>query len=230
MNRHVRRSLAWLMWREWAVASRTPAVWAGACCYVVLLALFLIIWGDGVPGVGAPILDQYGAVHLSILIALMPWLACRLSGASIIHLDRASILTPCTPRQFVVSQIFALCATLVAIEFLSLPLTVIAARISAADMNRVAGGLVPAIALCTWIAASASAASLTLSSPLMRWIAVTAGAIGVYTALSDSAIAIALLFAASAVVALAAIIRANRRAREERRAEPARPRQDAYVV
>jgi hypothetical protein len=205
-------------------------MWAGACCYLVLLALFLIIWGDGVPGFAASLVAQYSAVRLSILTALTPWIACRLSGASILQLERVSMLTPCTPRQFVLSQLLALCTTLVGIELLALPLTIIAARISAAEIDTVVAALLPATALCTWIAASASAASLVLSSPLVRWIVVTAAAVGARVALPDSGVALAWLLVASGVVGLAAVMRANRRARDEHRAEPARSRQDAYVL
>ena len=230
MSSYGRASLGWLVWRELAVISRTPAMWVGACGYLVLLVLFLVIWGDGVPGFAGSVLDQYDAVRLALVTAVLPWLACRLTGASIRDLDRVSTLAPCTPRQFVVSQVFAVWVTLIGIELLALPLTVIAARISAVEVDRLISGFVPAIALCTWIAASASAASLTLDSPLTRWLIVTAAAIAVRTALPDSSLALASLFIASAAVAFTATASANRRAREDRRREPARPRQDAYVL
>ena len=70
--------MRWLIWRELIIIGRTPSFWVAAAVYVSVLTLFVLIWGDGVPIVGAgPVWDQFSAVQLSVLLALLPWTATR---------------------------------------------------------------------------------------------------------------------------------------------------------
>jgi hypothetical protein len=59
-------------------AARTPAVWIAIGAQIVFLSLYLLVWGDGIPLVGArPVLDQFATTQWILLGVLLPWAAAR---------------------------------------------------------------------------------------------------------------------------------------------------------
>ena len=67
-------TLASLVWRDVLTAVRTPAVWAVMAVQIALMALYLLVWGDGVPLVGArPVLAQFATTQWVFLSLALPW-------------------------------------------------------------------------------------------------------------------------------------------------------------
>jgi hypothetical protein len=161
--------MRWLIWRELTVMTRTRALWVAICAQLVVLAAFLIIWGDGVPMMAGGLSDQFATLQASLLLVMLPWVAARVVGESR-TVALVAAVAACPPRQVVAARYLALLLVLFATVASALPLEILALRISVVEMWRGLLDLPPVAALCTLAAAVATASVLAGLSRFAAWV------------------------------------------------------------
>jgi hypothetical protein len=173
-------ALAPLVWRDVLTAVRTPAVWAVMAVQVTLMALYLLVWGDGVPLVGArPVLAQFATTQWVFLSLALPWAAAR-CGTARRRDDVAQLaaLGAVRPSAVVGASLLAASGILLAIAAAGLPFSILAQQISAApaaEWWRTEG---PLFALSLCVAPITTACMLVLANRLFAWTVATALTLG----------------------------------------------------
>lgn len=203
-------SLGWLTWRALAVITRTGAFWAAAAAYVVLLSLFLLVWGDGVPAMDGSVLDQFAAVQMVALALVLPWVAFRTAMSSRSELALVAMLAKCSPAQVIAGNYLALSLGLVALTLCALPMMLIAAQVSAVEAVGLSTFVPALVALSAAAAACVAAATTTGVNRTAGWAASTMLLL-IVTALAGSGVMMAVLAIALTVpVAAGAAVNAGR--------------------
>jgi hypothetical protein len=198
-----------LLWREFAVMTRTRALWAVMCVQQGVLAAFIVVWGDGAPTMTGSVSEQFSSLHAGLLLFLLPWMAARLVG------DGRTIATvaavgACTPAKVVSAKCLALVLTLFAVSISVLPLKILASRVSGVEVWRMVFDLPLIIALCAVAAALATVSVVMGLGRFTAWIVGTVAALlGVGVAASTQAPAI--MLAAALVTIGIGTMRANHR-------------------
>jgi hypothetical protein len=170
-----RTRVAVLVWRELLATMRSPALWAVVGAQGVLLALYLLVWGDGVPLVGArPVLAQFATAQWLFLSLALPWAAARCTSArrpdDVAYL---SALGSLRPSRIVIAVMVALTAILLGITATGLPFALLARQISAAPAADWWRTELPIFTLSLCVAPLTSACLLFLSNRLFAWIVAT---------------------------------------------------------
>ena len=84
-----------LAWRQVVAAVRLPAVWIATAVQVAVLTLYIVVWGDGIPLVGArPPFEQFATAQTVLLLLVLPWVAARCLATA--HRDTVSKLAVLT--------------------------------------------------------------------------------------------------------------------------------------
>jgi hypothetical protein len=170
------RAMRPLVWRALLVAARMPAVWGAMAGQIVLLSLYVLLWGDGVPLVGArSVLEQFATAQWVFLGLALPWVAVR-CGAALARDDVAqtAALAAVAPSAVVTAGIVALAGLLVAISLVGLPFALLAQRISAAPATDLWRAQLPLYALGLCAAPIATACMLVVANRLFAWTLATA--------------------------------------------------------
>jgi hypothetical protein len=174
--------MRWLIWRELAVAARTPALWGGLCGHVVVLFAFVIVWGDGVPVFASqPVFEQFLFVQSVVLTLVLPWIAARCLGEDTRHLPVLAVLTAASPSRLVAAKCVSATVVLCVVVASALPAAALALQISAFPITRLLLTVPAFAATCGFIAAVTVACMLTSGSRLAGWLLATAmTVIGLY--------------------------------------------------
>jgi hypothetical protein len=212
-------SIRWLIWRELVVTTRMRVYWFALAVHMWLLTAFIVIWGDGVPVLAGTVFDQFLAIQLAILTAVMPWIACRTVWHTSRELSMLATVASCTPSRLVVARWCGLSLTLVALVASALPLASIALRISRLGPLHLARALLPAMLLCGFVAAISTAFVLTTNNRMTAWLLGTAATLAVALAFPLTGGGSMALVAASVVVIELAALYA-RTARFDTRSTP----------
>jgi hypothetical protein len=168
--------MRWLIWRELIIIGRMPSFWLAAAVYVSVLALFVVIWGDGVPIVGAgPVWDQFSAVQLSVLLALLPWTATRcVTTRRKRDLTVLAIVTASRPSALVLARCIALSAALFVLVLTALPIAIVMQQIAAIPFSAIGRALLPLLGLSLFVAVAATGFMLAFANPLPAWVITSA--------------------------------------------------------
>ena len=159
-----------LIWHEIVAVTRAPAYWASAVLYVAALTLFVVVWGDGIPVVGARSnWEQFTLFQRVLLAVLLPWTAARCGTSSRRELTWIAFLTARSPSSVLVAQCAGLAASLVALAFSALPVLVLMQQIAAAPPAAVALDMMPAAVLALLVAIVTVAAAIAIEAPIRVW-------------------------------------------------------------
>ncbi len=161
--------MRWLLWRELAVMTRTRALWVAMCAQLLVLASFIVVWGDGAPMMTGNLSEQFSTLQVGLLLVILPWVAARLVGDGR-TVALVAALGACAPRHVVVTKFLALVLVLLAVAASALPLKILALRISAVDVWRGVLDLPPVVVLCTLAAAIATASVVAGASRFAAWV------------------------------------------------------------
>ena len=204
------RPLMALVWREAIVVLRAVPFWIAAAAYVAVLAVFVMIWGDGVPVVGAGTQwEQFTRFQWVVLVAALPWTAARCTPRALDDLILFAFATAQRPSRLVLARSIALSVCLTMFALLALPVVIVMQRVAAIPLTDAAAGLVSSAALATFVAAVATAAGVLVRSRVAAWLAATACSVVVAGAIPASSAALWLL--AAVLVAAAMLLRADAR-------------------
>lgn len=195
-----------LAWRALVGAGRTPAVWAAAGAQIALGSLYLLVWGDGIPLVGArPVLEQFATAQWVFLGLALPWAAAR-SGAAwrSDEVARLAAMSAVPPSSIVGAHVAALTVLLGAVAAAGLPFALLAQRISALPLSELWRTQLPLYALGLCAATASTACTLVVAPRLLAWTASTgltvAAVMLVPPGLAGGAVLTALGAAAAAVL------------------------------
>jgi len=168
--------MRWLIWRELIIIGRTPSFWLAAAVYVSVLTLFVVIWGDGLPIVGAgPVWDQFSAVQLSVLLVLLPWTATRcVTTRRRRDLRVLAIVTASRPAELILARCIALGAALLVLVLTALPIAIVMQQIAAIPFSAIATALLPLLGLSLFVAVAATGFMLAFANPLPAWLITSA--------------------------------------------------------
>jgi hypothetical protein len=202
-----------LVWRALLGAARTPAVWAVMAAQIVLLALYLLVWGDGVPLVGArPVLEQFGTTQWVFLGLALPWAAARCGAARRRDdITQIAVLGAVRPSAVVTATVTALALLLLVMALVGLPFAILAQQISAAPVADLWRAQFPLYALSLYAATVAAACMLVVANRLLAWTVSTALTLGLMALAPAGAAGVATLLLGGAIVFVLTVSGADRR-------------------
>ena len=201
------RALATLVWRALLGAARTPALWIAMGVQIAFLSLYLLVWGDGLPLVGArPVLEQFATTQWIFLGLALPWTASR-SGAAWRRDEIAQLaaLGAVLPSSAVAASVAALTVLLLAMAAAGLPLALLAQQISAVPAMDLWRTQLPLYALSLVAAPVTAACMLVVANRVMAWTAASAITFIMMIAVPQG-LAGAAVLAALAVAAVALLV------------------------
>jgi hypothetical protein len=170
-----------VVWRELLASTRTPATWVVVAAQSALFALYMMVWGDGVPLVDArPVLDQFVTTQWVFLGLALPWAASRCGVTR--HRDDVAQLAAfgaVPPSAVVAGLLLALTVMLLAITLGGLPFAILAQQISAAPISRLVAAELSLFALSVFVSATTAACMLMLVNRLFAWVVASAVTLGV---------------------------------------------------
>ena len=207
------RALTTLVWRALLGAARTPALWIAMGVQIGFLSLYLLVWGDGLPLVGArPVLAQFATTQWIFLGLALPWAAAR-SGAAWRHDEVAQLaaLGAILPSSAVAASVAALSVLLLAMAAVGLPFAVLAQQISAVPAMELWRTQLPVYALGLCAAAVTAACMLVVANRFMAWTAATALTLALMIAVPQGIAGAAVLAALAVAVGAALVNGADRR-------------------
>ena len=202
-----------LVWRALLAAARTPALWAAMGAQVVLFSLYLLVWGDGLPLVGArPTLEQFATLQWIVLGLALPWTAAR-SGVVRGRDDvaRLAVLGAVPPSSIVAAGVAALAVLLLALAAVGLPFAMLAQQISAVPATELWRTQLPLYALALCAAPITVACMLVAANRLAAWTAATALTLAVVALVPRGLGGGVVLAALGAIVVSALVSGADRR-------------------
>ena len=207
------RALEALVWRALLGAARTPALWIAIVGQLALLSLYLLVWGDGIPVVGArPVLDQFATTQAILLGVLLPWTAARAGaparGDEIAHL---AALGSVAPSSVVAAGVAALTLLLVATAAAGLPFALLAQQISAVPAGALWRTQLPIYGLAICSATITAACMLVVGNRVLAWTVATALTFAVMAAVPSGLPGAAVLAALGVAIGAGLVSGANRR-------------------
>ena len=164
--------LAALVWQQVATSSRTPAIWVAVIGHVLLLSLYVVVWGDGIPlaGARAPF-DQFTTAYTALMVVLLPWVAARCLGVGTRNdLAIRAVLTAQRPLIVVCGATIGLAVVLLTVVGTGLPVIVLAQQTSEHSSWEAARVVARFAGLGACLAPLSLAATLLSESRLWGWL------------------------------------------------------------
>jgi hypothetical protein len=201
-----------LIWHDLSRVLRGPAFWAAAVFYLSSLALFVVIWGDGVPIAGSgSTWEQFLRVKLALLAVVLPWTAVRSIGRTDRELTLLSLATATSPSRLVVATVVALCISLLGLALLALPLVLIMQQVTTVPMAAVIASLVPLAGLASLVAVLATVCGMLMGDSIAAWMAATIGTIAATVAMPVTTRMTIVWFVVACVLVIPLVLGANAR-------------------
>jgi hypothetical protein len=195
-----------LAWRQVVAAVRLPAVWIATAVQVAMLTLYIVVWGDGIPLVGARApFEQFATAQTILLLLVLPWVAAR--SAATVHRDtvtRLAVLTACRPSTVVLGACLGLAGVTAVVAATGMPLAIVSQQISALGPQDLAAAQLRLLALSACAATLTLAAVLVSGNRLAGWLLATALA-ALVTRVAPAGMAGALTIGAIAACSAAAL-------------------------
>ena len=159
-----------LIWREIVAVTRAPAYWVSAVLYVAALTAFVVVWGDGIPVVGArSSWEQFTMFQRVVLAILLPWTAARCGTSSRRELALIGFLTARSPSSVVLAQCAALAVSLLALALTALPVMALMQKVAVVSPAAVVLDIAPVAVLALLVAVVTVTASMAIESPIRVW-------------------------------------------------------------
>ena len=208
-----KRALEALVCRTLLNAARTPAVWIAIGAQIVFLSLYLLVWGDGIPLVGArPVLDQFATTQWILLGVLLPWAAARCGAAwRGDEIAQLAALGAVLPSSVVAAGMTALALLLVSTAAVGLPFAFLAQQLSAGSAFDLWRTQLPLYGLGLCAATISAACMLVVANRLLAWTAATALTFCVMAAVPSGLPGAAVLAALAVAIGAGLVSGANRR-------------------
>ena len=160
-----------LIWRELAVVVRTPAFWVSTVLYICILAAYVLVWGEGIPIVGARSnWEQFTMTQRVILAILLPWTAARCGYSSRRELALLGLLTARPPSVILFAKWAALGTSLLGMAVSALPVTVLMQQVAAVPTVTLVLDMVPLAAIAFLVAGVTTLALLAVNAPTTVWV------------------------------------------------------------
>ena len=194
-----------LTWRELSLIGRTRAFWAAAGAYVVLLFMFVLVWGDGLPLANARSnWQQFNTAQSAVLSVLLPWTAARCGALRRRDLVMLSVATATAPSVLLLARWIATSCALFALGLTALPATLLVQQIGSAPLTSIGSSMATCAGLAAFAAAITTGCVVVCKQPLNGWVAATTitVATGAAMPLPIPTAAVWLLIAAGATIAL----------------------------
>jgi hypothetical protein len=207
------RAVLVLVWRALLAAARIPALWAAMGAQIALFSIYMLIWGDGLPLVGArSVLAQFATAQWIFLGVALPWAAAR-SGAAWRRdqIAQLAALGAVPPSAVVTASVLATSVLLLAVALVGLPFAALAQQISALPMAELWRTQLPLYALGPCAAAVTAACMLVVANRLLAWTAATVLTLGAIAVVPPGLAGGAILAALGAAVGAALVSGADRR-------------------
>ena len=158
-----------LIWRELVAITRTPAYWVSAVLYITALTGFVVVWGDGIPVVGArSSWEQFTMFQRVLLAIVFPWTAARCGTSSRRELTLIGFLSARSPSSVLLAQSAALAVSLLALALSSLPVMALMQQI-AASPAAVALDMAPVAVLALLVAIVTITLTIAIEAPIRVW-------------------------------------------------------------
>lgn len=181
------RPWRWLLWRASVVILRTPAYWIATAAHVVVLAAFLLVWGEGVPVLGGSVLQQLAGIQAATLAAFLPWTAARCGSMSRLSTTRASATMAVPPSQLLLARVASLALGLSALALAGLPMLLLAQQISALPPGDVASLLIPIAAMIAFVAVLTAWCEVLIADRLGAWLAAAGPTVLIFAVFAPAA-------------------------------------------
>ena len=170
-----------LAWRQAVAAVRLPAVWIATVMQVAALAVYLLVWGDGIPLVDArPPFDQFVTAQSILLLLVLPWVAARCTATP--HADDVAtlaVLSARPPSTIVIGACVGLSGVACAVAITGLPLAIVSQQISDSTARELVAAQLRLLLLGTCAGTLTPAAVLLSGSRIAGWILSTLAIAGV---------------------------------------------------
>ena len=164
-----------LAWRQALAAIRLPAVWIALVFYVAALALYLVVWGDGVPLAGARSpFEQFATAQSILVLVMLPWVAARCAATP--HRDAVvtlAVLSARRPSGVVIGACIGLVGVACAVALTGLPLAIVSQQIADRAMADLAAAQLRMLSLSAWATVLTLAAVLVSGSRVGGWLIAT---------------------------------------------------------
>jgi hypothetical protein len=201
--------MRWLIWRELLVVTRTAGFWQATAVYLLVLAAYVVTWGDGIPVVNAASpLQQFITVQGMLLLVVLPWTAARCGTTHRSDVTLIASLAAIKPSQVVLARCAALAGALFMLAASALPLMVVMQQLTASAFADVVSTFPALGALSVFTATLISAALLVFADPLRAWMAATAVTLAVGQAI---ALNVPAWLAAGLLLGIVSTVTADRR-------------------
>jgi hypothetical protein len=179
--------MGYLLARDLSVAARRVPLAVVVTLHAAALALFVLLWGGGVPLLpGGNFSEQQHLVQTAILAGLLPWAAARCipgeRGNALVYL---SGLTSIPPSRILLAQFGSRAAVLSLIVLAGFPLMIVGQQIAAVPFARAAAGVAPSLGLAVAASGAATWSSLVCADRVGAWILATLLTIGLVTAVGS---------------------------------------------
>jgi hypothetical protein len=161
----------WLFWRASALIVRTPAYWIATGAHVVVLAAFLLVWGEGVPVLDGSVFQQLAGIQAATLAAFLPWTAARCGSMSRLSTTRASTTMAVPPSRLLLARAASLTLALGALALAGLPMLLLAQQISALPLGEVASSLIPIASMIGFVAVLTTWCDVLIPDRMGAWLA-----------------------------------------------------------
>lgn len=165
-----------LLWRELTIATRTTAFAAAVGLHSLILVLFIVLWGDGVPLLpGDGLYGQLRLVQYALLTCLLPWTAARCgSGSRGEDVALLSTIAATRSSSIVAAQGVALMMLLLVVVAAGIPLMVIGQQMAAVSSDRVAADTLGGVGLAALVAFVTLAWMQTSDDRVVAWLGASA--------------------------------------------------------
>jgi hypothetical protein len=205
-----RRAARTVFGRDLLVISRRRPMIAALAVHVVLLASFLLAWGDVVlvPVIpGSNLYEQLRAIQSALVALMLPWIVCRFvsaeSGSSWTMLSLASGLS--ASRLFDV-RFLALAGFAAILAGSGLPFMFLAQQMSSVPLGIVLSDLCSLYLFVLAATILSLSIALTVRSSIAGWLASSLAALALRAFVQDATLGASALVAAATVALTLAIV------------------------
>ncbi len=167
-------SWRWLVWRASVLIVRTPAYWTATAMQALVLAAFLLAWGDGVPTIDGSVLQQLSGVQMVLLAIVLPWTAARCGSRQREAITRESATAAILPSRLLLARAAGLTLALAVCTLGGLPMLLLAQQVAAATPGDVLATLLPAAGLVGFVAVLTTWCDVLIGDRMLAWLVAAA--------------------------------------------------------
>jgi hypothetical protein len=138
--------------------------------HALVLAAFLLTWGDGVPTIEGSVLHQLSSVQLMLLAVVLPWTAARCGSRPRETITRNAASAALLPSRLLLARTGGLTVALAVCTLGGLPMLLLAQQIAAASPADVSAALLPVAGLIGFVAVLTTWCDVLVPDRMMAWL------------------------------------------------------------